>query len=188
MYLKRPGGGLAFCLFYLASCFTNKYVLSVLQFTYPTLFQGVLFLLAAAVCLPLCDTQWTVGILSDVAQSEAKKQHNLRAICSLEFPCKGPIFCVEETNPLSSYAQTTSQVITAILSPFFFAMTANVLTISWSIMCVLESSPCGRGETHFLGRDDDEDDNDDNDYEDDHDNIIMSVIMSEESLLQFSFP
>ncbi|XP_017593717.1 PREDICTED: transmembrane protein 241, partial [Corvus brachyrhynchos] len=33
-------GGLAFCLFYLASSFTNKYVLSVLQFTYPTLFQG----------------------------------------------------------------------------------------------------------------------------------------------------
>ncbi|RLW13347.1 hypothetical protein DV515_00000200 [Chloebia gouldiae] len=255
MYLKRPAGGLAFCLFYLASSFTNKlllapgrnssvmyglcsenesaiqmtafsivqcvhsmphglsacyfpqwlrqypavlaqevlrYVLSVLQFTYPTLFQGseilswlpasvlfvgiiyagsralsrlpipvfltmhnaaevitcgfqkfvqkevidllvkqtshlkvcsVLFLLAAAVCLPMCDTQemeelslfivnyswhpftgrapmcgeegqgklpiWTVGILSDVAHSEAKKQHNLRAICSLEFPCKG---------------------------------------------------------------------------------------------------
>ncbi|NWR69825.1 TM241 protein, partial [Centropus unirufus] len=40
MYLKRPAGGLAFCLFYLASCFTNKYVLSVLNFTYPTLFQG----------------------------------------------------------------------------------------------------------------------------------------------------
>ncbi|NXD93572.1 TM241 protein, partial [Chaetorhynchus papuensis] len=40
MYLKRSAGGLAFCLFYLASSFTNKYVLSVLQFTYPTLFQG----------------------------------------------------------------------------------------------------------------------------------------------------
>ncbi|XP_015208979.1 UDP-N-acetylglucosamine transporter TMEM241 homolog isoform X3 [Lepisosteus oculatus] len=32
--------GLSFCLFYLVSCFTNKYVLSVLKFTYPTLFQG----------------------------------------------------------------------------------------------------------------------------------------------------
>ncbi|XP_025891239.1 transmembrane protein 241 isoform X4 [Nothoprocta perdicaria] len=40
MFLKRPAGGLAFCLFYVASCFTNKYVLSVLKFTYPTLFQG----------------------------------------------------------------------------------------------------------------------------------------------------
>uniref|UniRef100_A0A669QYK0 Transmembrane protein 241 n=1 Tax=Phasianus colchicus TaxID=9054 RepID=A0A669QYK0_PHACC len=40
MYLKRPAGGLAFCLFYLASFFNNKYVLSVLKFTYPTLFQG----------------------------------------------------------------------------------------------------------------------------------------------------
>ncbi|XP_044280032.1 transmembrane protein 241 isoform X2 [Varanus komodoensis] len=40
MYLKRSSTGLAFCLFYLASYFTNKYVLSVLKFTYPTLFQG----------------------------------------------------------------------------------------------------------------------------------------------------
>nr|XP_034981330.1 transmembrane protein 241 isoform X1 [Zootoca vivipara] len=40
MYLKRPATGLAFCLFYLSSYFTNKYVLSVLKFTYPTLFQG----------------------------------------------------------------------------------------------------------------------------------------------------
>ncbi|XP_061452931.1 transmembrane protein 241 isoform X2 [Rhineura floridana] len=40
MYLKRPAAGLAFCLFYLSSYFTNKYVLSVLKFTYPTLFQG----------------------------------------------------------------------------------------------------------------------------------------------------
>ncbi|XP_069477000.1 UDP-N-acetylglucosamine transporter TMEM241 isoform X3 [Ambystoma mexicanum] len=40
MYLKRPTVGLVFCFFYLASYFTNKYVLSVLKFTYPTLFQG----------------------------------------------------------------------------------------------------------------------------------------------------
>ncbi|XP_053106767.1 transmembrane protein 241 isoform X3 [Hemicordylus capensis] len=40
MYLKGPGTGVAFCLFYLTSYFTNKYVLSVLKFTYPTLFQG----------------------------------------------------------------------------------------------------------------------------------------------------
>ncbi|XP_060631151.2 UDP-N-acetylglucosamine transporter TMEM241 isoform X1 [Anolis sagrei] len=40
MPLKRPAAGLAFCLFFLASYFTNKYVLSVLKFTYPTLFQG----------------------------------------------------------------------------------------------------------------------------------------------------
>ncbi|XP_034285493.1 transmembrane protein 241 isoform X3 [Pantherophis guttatus] len=40
MPFKRPATGLAFCLFYLSSYFTNKYVLSVLKFTYPTLFQG----------------------------------------------------------------------------------------------------------------------------------------------------
>ncbi|XP_029446989.1 transmembrane protein 241 isoform X2 [Rhinatrema bivittatum] len=40
MYLKRPALGLVFCWFYLAAYITNKYVLSVLKFTYPTLFQG----------------------------------------------------------------------------------------------------------------------------------------------------
>ncbi|XP_054840880.1 transmembrane protein 241 isoform X2 [Eublepharis macularius] len=40
MPLKRPAAGLTFCLLYLTSYFTNKYVLSVLKFTYPTLFQG----------------------------------------------------------------------------------------------------------------------------------------------------
>ncbi|XP_066575560.1 UDP-N-acetylglucosamine transporter TMEM241 homolog isoform X2 [Amia ocellicauda] len=40
MPLKSPALGLSFCCFYLVSYFTNKYVLSVLKFTYPTLFQG----------------------------------------------------------------------------------------------------------------------------------------------------
>ncbi|XP_052361069.1 transmembrane protein 241 isoform X2 [Oncorhynchus keta] len=40
MHFKRHVTGLIFCLFYVVSYFTNKYVLSVLKFTYPTLFQG----------------------------------------------------------------------------------------------------------------------------------------------------
>ncbi|XP_043832871.1 transmembrane protein 241 isoform X2 [Dromiciops gliroides] len=40
MYTKRPSPGLTFCAFYLATYLTNKYVLSILKFTYPTLFQG----------------------------------------------------------------------------------------------------------------------------------------------------
>ncbi|XP_053571844.1 transmembrane protein 241 [Bombina bombina] len=40
MYFRGPLVGLTFCCFFLASYFTNKYVLSVLKFTYPTLFQG----------------------------------------------------------------------------------------------------------------------------------------------------
>ncbi|KAF2985219.1 hypothetical protein EK904_007533 [Melospiza melodia maxima] len=131
---------------------------------------SVLFLLAAAVCLPLCDTQtdeteelglficgavglcipssrtpllgpiagfevaahqvWTVGILSDVAHSEAKKQHNLGAICSLEFPCKD--HSEHQCRGLGyRHMENNQGVITASLSPFFFVMTANVLTISW---------------------------------------------------------
>ncbi|MEJ1281608.1 transmembrane protein 241 [Cricetulus griseus] len=37
---RRSLLGLTFCTCYLASHLTNKYVLSVLKFTYPTLFQG----------------------------------------------------------------------------------------------------------------------------------------------------
>ncbi|XP_026803067.1 transmembrane protein 241 isoform X2 [Pangasianodon hypophthalmus] len=40
MNLARAIPGLLFCIFFVGSCFTNKYVLSVLKFTYPTLFQG----------------------------------------------------------------------------------------------------------------------------------------------------
>nr|XP_060151558.1 transmembrane protein 241-like [Globicephala melas] len=40
MCVRRFLVGLTFCTCYLASYLTNKYVLSVLKFTYPTLFQG----------------------------------------------------------------------------------------------------------------------------------------------------
>ncbi|XP_074239783.1 UDP-N-acetylglucosamine transporter TMEM241 isoform X3 [Saimiri boliviensis] len=51
MCVRKPLVGLTFCTCYLASYLTNKYVLSVLKFTYPTLFQGshVLAWLPAAV-------------------------------------------------------------------------------------------------------------------------------------------
>ncbi|XP_056341703.1 transmembrane protein 241 isoform X2 [Oenanthe melanoleuca] len=275
MYLKRPAGGLAFCLFYLASSFTNKYVLSVLQFTYPTLFQGwqtlvgglllhiswklgwveinlcsrseilswlpasvlfvgiiyagsralsrlpipvfltvhnaaevitcgfqkfvqketsllkvcsVLFLLAAAVCLPLCDTQfdpngylwalihliclgaykvfhklWKPGSLSDLDQQYINYVFSVVLLASASHPA-GDLFSALDFPFLYFYrfhssccasgllgfflmlhtvklkSSTTSgqyaawsflaKVITASLSPFFFVMTANVLTIS----------------------------------------------------------
>lgn len=57
MPLKRPSAGLAFCLFYLTSCFTNKYVLSVLKFTYPTLFQGWQTLVGGV----LLHISWKIG-------------------------------------------------------------------------------------------------------------------------------
>ncbi|KAM8811627.1 UDP-N-acetylglucosamine transporter TMEM241 isoform 2-T2 [Eudromia elegans] len=259
MFLKRPAGGLAFCLFYVASCFTNKYVLSVLKFTYPTLFQGwqtlvgglllhaswklgwveinlssrsdilswlpasalfvgiiyagsralsrlpipvfltvhnaaevitcgALCLLIAAVCLPLCDSQfdpngylwafvhliclgaykvfqrlWKPSSLSDLDQQYinyvfsvvllASASHPAGDLLSaLDFPflyfyrfhsscCASGLlgfFLMLHTTKLKT--STTSgqyaawsflaKVITAILSPFFFVMTANVLTIS----------------------------------------------------------
>ncbi|KAJ8279330.1 hypothetical protein COCON_G00063960 [Conger conger] len=40
MPLKQNLLGLIFCCFFVISYFTNKYVLSVLKFTFPTLFQG----------------------------------------------------------------------------------------------------------------------------------------------------
>ncbi|XP_025914402.1 transmembrane protein 241 isoform X3 [Apteryx rowi] len=250
MYLKRPAGGLAFCLFYLASCFTNKYVLSVLKFTYPTLFQGSdilswlpasalfvgiiyagsralsrlpipvfltvhnaaevitcgfqkfvqkeqtsllkvcssLFLLVAAVCLPLCDTQfdpngylwafihliclgaykvfhklWKPSSLSDLDQQYINYVFSVVLLASASHPA-GDLFTALDFPFLYFYRfhssccasgllgfflmlhtaklknSTTSgqyaawsflaKVITASLSPLFFVMTANILTIS----------------------------------------------------------
>uniref|UniRef100_A0A4W6C824 Transmembrane protein 241 n=1 Tax=Lates calcarifer TaxID=8187 RepID=A0A4W6C824_LATCA len=40
MQWRRHITGCAFSLVFVVSYFTNKYVLSVLKFTYPTLFQG----------------------------------------------------------------------------------------------------------------------------------------------------
>uniref|UniRef100_A0A0E9PL13 Uncharacterized protein n=1 Tax=Anguilla anguilla TaxID=7936 RepID=A0A0E9PL13_ANGAN len=40
MPLKLNLLGLIFCCFFVISYFTNKYVLSVLKFTFPTVFQG----------------------------------------------------------------------------------------------------------------------------------------------------
>ncbi|XP_018422255.1 PREDICTED: transmembrane protein 241 [Nanorana parkeri] len=57
MYFRGPAVGLTFCSFYLASYFTNKYVLSILKFTYPTLFQGWQTLVGG-VFLHIC---WKIG-------------------------------------------------------------------------------------------------------------------------------
>ncbi|NP_001091222.1 transmembrane protein 241 [Xenopus laevis] len=59
MYFRGPAVGLTFCCFYLSSYFTNKYVLSVLKFTYPTLFQGWQTLVGGLI-LHIC---WKVGWL-----------------------------------------------------------------------------------------------------------------------------
>ncbi|XP_039983421.1 transmembrane protein 241 isoform X6 [Xiphias gladius] len=40
MQWRRHVAGFAFCFVFVVSCFTNKFVLSVLKFTFPTLFQG----------------------------------------------------------------------------------------------------------------------------------------------------
>ncbi|XP_075776994.1 UDP-N-acetylglucosamine transporter TMEM241 isoform X6 [Pelodiscus sinensis] len=79
MYLKRPVAGLSFCLFYLASYFTNKYVLSVLKFTYPTLFQGseVLTWLPASV--------FFVGIIYAGSRALSRLHTSLLKICSVLF-------------------------------------------------------------------------------------------------------
>uniref|UniRef100_A0A6J0T5F7 UDP-N-acetylglucosamine transporter TMEM241 isoform X1 n=1 Tax=Pogona vitticeps TaxID=103695 RepID=A0A6J0T5F7_9SAUR len=68
MHLKRPATGLVFCLFYLASYFTNKYVLSVLKFTYPTLFQGWQTLVGGC----LLHISWKIGWveISSISRSE----------------------------------------------------------------------------------------------------------------------
>ncbi|XP_043299679.1 transmembrane protein 241 isoform X1 [Cervus canadensis] len=57
MCVKKCLVGLTFCTCYLASYLTNKYVLSVLKFTYPTLFQGWQTLVAGL----LLHVSWKLG-------------------------------------------------------------------------------------------------------------------------------
>ncbi|KAG8571068.1 hypothetical protein GDO81_011516 [Engystomops pustulosus] len=57
MYFRGPAVGLTFCTLYLAFYFTNKYVLSILKFTFPTLFQGWQTLVGG-VLLHIC---WKLG-------------------------------------------------------------------------------------------------------------------------------
>ncbi|XP_043543939.1 transmembrane protein 241-like isoform X2 [Chiloscyllium plagiosum] len=55
MWLKGPE--LCFCFLFIASYFTNKYVLSQLKFTYPTIFQGWQTLVGSLFLL----TAWKLG-------------------------------------------------------------------------------------------------------------------------------
>ncbi|KAF6303301.1 transmembrane protein 241 [Rhinolophus ferrumequinum] len=57
MCMRRCLVGLTFCTCYLAFYLTNKYVLSVLKFTYPTLFQGWQTLLGGL----LLHVSWKLG-------------------------------------------------------------------------------------------------------------------------------
>uniref|UniRef100_A0A3P9P1M8 Transmembrane protein 241 n=1 Tax=Poecilia reticulata TaxID=8081 RepID=A0A3P9P1M8_POERE len=58
MHWRSHVSGLAFSFVFIVSYFTNKFVLSVLKFTYPTLFQGWQTLIGAAlevcVCVYVC--------------------------------------------------------------------------------------------------------------------------------------
>ncbi|KAM3929408.1 UDP-N-acetylglucosamine transporter TMEM241 [Leptodactylus fuscus] len=68
MYFRGPAVGLTFCSFYLAFYFTNKYVLSILKFTYPTLFQGWQTLVGG-VFLHVC---WKLGWVEITCSSRAE--------------------------------------------------------------------------------------------------------------------
>ncbi|XP_056155677.1 transmembrane protein 241 isoform X2 [Lampris incognitus] len=58
MQWRRHVVGLTFSIFFISSCFTNKYVLSVLKFTYPTLFQGWQTCIGALLLLVSGKTGW----------------------------------------------------------------------------------------------------------------------------------
>ncbi|XP_036625241.1 transmembrane protein 241 [Trichosurus vulpecula] len=68
MQAKRTLPGLTFCAFYLATYVTNKYVLSVLKFTYPTLFQGWQTLIGGL----LLHISWKLGWVEINSNSRAK--------------------------------------------------------------------------------------------------------------------
>ncbi|XP_026148582.1 transmembrane protein 241 [Mastacembelus armatus] len=58
MQWRKDLGGLVFSLVFIGSYFTNKFVLSVLKFTYPTLFQGWQTLVGAVLLLLFGKLGW----------------------------------------------------------------------------------------------------------------------------------
>ncbi|KAM4543653.1 UDP-N-acetylglucosamine transporter TMEM241 homolog isoform 2-T2 [Fundulus diaphanus] len=58
MHWRSHVSGLAFSFLFVASYFTNKFVLSVLKFTYPTLFQGWQTFIGAALLLLSAKLGW----------------------------------------------------------------------------------------------------------------------------------
>ncbi|XP_029003320.1 transmembrane protein 241 isoform X7 [Betta splendens] len=58
MQWRRHVTGCAFCFVFVLSNFTNKFVLSVLNFTYPTLFQGWQTLIGAVLLLLFAKLGW----------------------------------------------------------------------------------------------------------------------------------
>ncbi|XP_070076826.1 UDP-N-acetylglucosamine transporter TMEM241 isoform X4 [Equus przewalskii] len=79
MCMRRCLVGLTFCTCYLASYLTNKYVLSVLKFTYPTLFQG------SAVLTWLPASLLFVGIIYAGSRALSRLKTSPAKICSALF-------------------------------------------------------------------------------------------------------
>ncbi|KAM3593817.1 uncharacterized protein V6R79_022423 [Siganus canaliculatus] len=69
MQWRRHISGLAFSFVFVVSCFTNKFVLSVLKFTYPTLFQGWQTFIGAVLLLLAAKLGWVE--LSRISSSAA---------------------------------------------------------------------------------------------------------------------
>lgn len=69
MQWKRHGAGVLFSLVFVASYFTNKFVLSVLKFTFPTLFQGWQTLIGAVLLLLSVKLGWLE--MSNITKSAA---------------------------------------------------------------------------------------------------------------------
>ncbi|XP_028290495.1 transmembrane protein 241 isoform X2 [Gouania willdenowi] len=66
---RRNVSGYVFSFIFIVSCFTNKFVLSVLNFTYPTLFQGWQTLIGAVLLLTCVKLGWVE--MSPISRSAA---------------------------------------------------------------------------------------------------------------------
>ncbi|MEE6464241.1 hypothetical protein FKM82_006217 [Ascaphus truei] len=157
MYFRGPAVGLTYCCFYLASYFTNKYVLSVLKFTYPTLFQGWQTFVGGLLLHVCWKLGWVeINTSSSVILLTFASRPTGDLLSALEFPflyfyrfhsgcCASGILgfllaltSVKLKGSLSSAHHASwsffAKVITACLSLAFFDITMNVpLTLCFLI-------------------------------------------------------
>ncbi|XP_029003319.1 transmembrane protein 241 isoform X6 [Betta splendens] len=124
MQWRRHVTGCAFCFVFVLSNFTNKFVLSVLNFTYPTLFQGWQTLIGAVLLLLFAKLGWVE--ISRITRSAALSW----LPASLLFV--GNIYA-------------GSKALSRIDIPFFFTLQNSSHVVSYVMLKVVQ-----RGKTQWL--------------------------------------
>nr|XP_035953998.1 transmembrane protein 241 isoform X14 [Halichoerus grypus] len=168
MCVRRCLVGLTFCTCYLASYLTNKYVLSVLKFTYPTLFQGWQTLIGGL----LLHVSWKLGwaeinssLRSDVSTWLPASvlfvgiiYAGSRALSKLAIPVFLTLHNVAEVilcGHQKCFRKEVNVVTTAwqssLISRIMFLTSLRFIRCTWECSWICAALSCSSGQSEHLG-------------------------------------